>query len=57
MFCRCRRDDSGPITVEFAGDNIVHCWTRQGRKRTFEFDRVFDPQSTQEQVWDLWNAN
>ena len=50
MFCRCRRDDSGPVTIEFTGENVVNCWTRQGRKRTFEFDRVFDMQSTQEQV-------
>ncbi|XP_065897255.1 kinesin-like protein klp-3 isoform X2 [Dysidea avara] len=52
VFCRCRRDDSAPITIEFTSDNMVHCWTRQGRKRTFEFDRVFDIQSTQEQVFE-----
>ena len=50
MFCRCRPDDSDEHVVSFSEDAIVACPTMQGKEKRFEFDKVFDPSATQEEV-------
>ena len=51
MFCRCRFDDSGPCTMTFDGGDRLQCSTMQGRRKVFEFERVYDPSTTQEKVY------
>ena len=50
VFCRCRFDDSGPCTLQVDHEERVICRTVQGRKKAFEFERVYDTRTTQEQA-------
>ena len=50
VFCRCRYDDRGSCALKFENGEIVVCRTPQGRKKTFEFERVYTPDTTQEKV-------
>ena len=52
VFCRCRHDDSGPCVLRFDWDDRVICTTMQGRRKVFEFERVYTPNTMQEQVRD-----
>ena len=36
--------------LEFDGEDRVVCTTAQGRKKMFEFERVYDPETTQEKA-------
>ena len=50
VFCRCRRDDTGPCTPKFQDDDKVIVTTHQGRLKSYEFEKIFPPDTTQEQV-------
>ena len=47
VFCRCRRDDSVQCCLKFPTDTDV---LPPGVKKPFRFDKVFTPDSTQEEV-------
>ena len=51
VFCRCRYDTSGRSGLEFDEDRVI-CTTAQGRKKVYEFERVYDPSTRQEQVFE-----
>ncbi|EDO31606.1 predicted protein [Nematostella vectensis] len=51
VFCRCRRDPTVEVAVTFPSDQEIQAVGPSGRK-TFMFDRVFTPDSTQEQVFE-----
>ena len=51
VFCRCRFDDRSACSLKFdSATGMVVCCTAQGRKKAFDFERVFSPYSTQEEV-------
>lgn len=50
MFCRCRYDDSDMCALKFDGDERVICTTVQGRKKMFEFEKMYTPDTAQETV-------
>lgn len=50
VFCRCRYDDRGNVALQFEEGETVICRTAQGRKKVFEFERVYPPHTTQEKV-------
>lgn len=50
MFCRCRYDDSDMCALTFDGDERVICTTVQGRKKVFEFEKMYAPETSQETV-------
>ena len=52
VFCRCRYDSRGRCGLEFDGEDRIICTTAQGRKKVFEFERVYDPKTQQEKVFD-----
>lgn len=53
VFCRCRPDNNGTLAVEFPSSTEVQLRNQQGQMRLFEFERVFTPSSTQEDVSSL----
>ena len=53
VFCRCRFDGSDKCALKFDSDNRVICTTAQGRKKVFEFERTYTPETPQETV-SLW---
>ena len=50
VFCRCRYDDSDKCALKFEGDERVICTTVQGRKKIFEFEKIYTPDTAQEIV-------
>lgn len=53
VFCRVRKDDRGEQYLKYPSDqDIMANHPQQGRKM-FSFDKVFEPNSTQEQVSSL----
>ena len=50
VFCRCRYDSSGPCALQFDGGERLSCVTHQGRRKVFEFEKVYTPVTTQEEV-------
>eukprot|EP00118_Oscarella_pearsei_P007350 m.35601 g.35601 ORF g.35601 m.35601 type:complete len:834 (+) comp32144_c0_seq3:2412-4913(+) len=53
VFCRCRPDHSaGDVAPEFPREGEIVAYTSQGVKKGYEFDKVYDPASTQEQIFD-----
>ena len=50
VFCRCRYDSSGPCALKFDSNSMVVCTTAQGRKKTYEYEKLFPPDTTQEEV-------
>lgn len=51
VFCRCRYDPKSDNAMNFTSDQDLSLVTVQGQKKTFRFDRVFSPSSTQEEVF------
>ncbi|KAL9969580.1 hypothetical protein ACROYT_G021810 [Oculina patagonica] len=51
VFCRCRYDPSADNVMNFTSDQDLSLVSAQGQKKTFRFDRVFSPSSTQEEVF------
>ncbi len=54
VFCRCRYDDSDMCALKFDGDERVFCTTMQGRKKMFEFEKMYAPNTAQETVSSYW---
>ncbi|XP_052780673.1 uncharacterized protein LOC128217530 isoform X3 [Mya arenaria] len=52
VFCRVRKDDRAESCLKFPSDTDIVAINPQQGKKMFTFDRVFDPNSTQEQVFD-----
>jgi kinesin family protein C2/C3 len=52
VFCRCRQDESGPCALTFEGEDLVHCMNNQGRMKSYEFEKVYRPTSTQDEVFE-----
>uniref|UniRef100_A0A672F259 Kinesin-like protein n=1 Tax=Salarias fasciatus TaxID=181472 RepID=A0A672F259_SALFA len=50
VFCRCRRSDRASSCLETAGDQEV-VLVQKGSKKKFQFDKVFTPSSSQEEVF------
>ena len=51
VFCRCRYDDRGECALQFdKQEGRVMVKTAQGRKKVFEFERVYTPSTSQEEV-------
>ena len=50
VFCRCRYDSNGPCALQFDGGERVSCITPQGRRKVFEFEKIYTPETTQEEV-------
>ena len=50
VFCRCRYDGSDMCALRFDGDERVICTTVQGRKKLFEFEKMYTPDTSQETV-------
>jgi len=51
VFCRVRKDDRAENCLKFPSDQDLVAINPQQGKKMFNFDRVFDPNSTQEQVF------
>lgn len=51
VFCRCRYDPKADNVFTFASDQDLNVVSASGQKKTFRFDRVFSPSSTQEEVF------
>ncbi|KXJ23708.1 kinesin-like protein KIN-14S [Exaiptasia diaphana] len=51
VFCRCRYDPQAKMAVHFPSEFEVKAQTPSG-ERTFAFDRVFSPTTTQEKVFE-----
>eukprot|EP01137_Pigoraptor_chileana_P003841 Opistho-2@44633 len=51
IFCRCRRDDTGPLAVELPSESELVVTNTQGRASKFEFERIYMPSSTQSEVF------
>lgn len=49
VFCRVRKDDKAQNCLKFPSDQDIIA-TNQGQKKMFNFDKVFEPNSTQEAV-------
>lgn len=49
MFCRCRYDDREVCSLRFDHEDAV-CTTSHGRNKTYEFERVYNPNTSQEKV-------
>ena len=50
MFCRCRYDDRDKCALKFDGEDGLSCYTSQGREKKYEFERIYNPSTTQEKV-------
>ena len=50
VFCRCRPDEQDLHILSFSEEGLISCPTLQGKLKTYEFDKVFDPLVTQETV-------
>ena len=51
VFCRVRRDDRAPSVFKFPSEHELVVPTLQGTEVMMDFDRVYGPDSTQEQVF------
>lgn len=51
VFCRCRYDPNADNVLNFTSDQDLSLVSAQGQKKSFRFDRVFSPASTQEEVF------
>ena len=51
VFCRCRYDPNADNVLNFTSDQDLSLVSTQGQKKSFRFDRVFSPSSTQEEVF------
>lgn len=51
VFCRCRHDPNADDVFTFATDQDLNLVSATGQKKSFRFDRVFAPSSSQEQVF------
>lgn len=51
VFCRCRYDRKADTKFEFVTDQDLNVTSASGQKKSFRFDRVFPPSSTQEEVF------
>ncbi|XP_053318937.1 kinesin-like protein KIFC3 [Spea bombifrons] len=51
VFCRCRRDDGKGEHLEFPSNEEILV-NHNGSKKKFRFDKVFEPQCTQEDVFE-----
>lgn len=51
VFCRCRYDPNADNVLNFTTDQDLSLVSTQGQKKSFRFDRVFSPSSTQEEVF------
>lgn len=52
VFCRARKDDRGDNCLKFPTDQDIICTHPQQGKKMFSFDRVFAPNSTQEEIFE-----
>ena len=50
VFCRSRPDDHCSVVLEFPAEGEVAAYTAQGNQKVFEFDKVYRPETTQEEV-------
>ena len=50
VFCRCRYDSSAACALKFDASGMVVCSTAQGRKKAYDFEKLFPPDTTQEEV-------
>ena len=50
VFCRARKDDRSECCLKFPTDQDIIANHPQQGKKMFNFDKVFSPTSTQEQV-------
>ena len=50
MFCRCRYDERGACALKFDASGMIVCSTGQGRRRAYDFEKIFPPNSTQDEV-------
>ncbi|GFO01989.1 kinesin-like protein [Plakobranchus ocellatus] len=51
VFCRPRRDDRAKMCLKFPSDQDVMVTNQEGSKKTFNFDKVYTPEVTQEQIF------
>lgn len=51
VFCRCRFDPNADDVLNFSTDQDISLVSAMGQKKSFRFDRVFFPTSTQEEVF------
>jgi kinesin family protein C2/C3 len=52
VFCRARPDDRYSVVLEFPTDGEVAAYTAQGNRKVFEFDKVYKPDTAQEEVFE-----
>jgi len=50
VFCRVRKDDRAENCLKYPSDQDIIALNPQSGKKMFNFDKVFEPSSTQEQV-------
>ena len=51
VFCRCRYDPKADNIITFSTDQDLNLTSATGQKKSFRFDRVFSPSSSQEEVF------
>ncbi|XP_003389225.1 PREDICTED: kinesin-like protein KIN-14P [Amphimedon queenslandica] len=53
VFCRCRHDErSTSDSLSFEGEDTVSVTTANGKKRKYEFEKVYSPKTTQDMVFE-----
>ena len=50
VFCRSRYDSHGACALRFDASGAIVCYTAQGRKKAYDFEKIFPPDTTQEEV-------
>ncbi|XP_067684382.1 uncharacterized protein [Haliotis asinina] len=56
VFCRARKDTRTKCCLTFPSDQDITITSNDGSRKTFSFDKVFDPETTQEQIFDETKA-
>ncbi|XP_048738988.1 kinesin-like protein klp-3 isoform X2 [Ostrea edulis] len=52
VFCRARKDDRAGCCLKFPTDSDIVTIDNNQQKKMFSFDKVYDPNSTQEQIFE-----
>ncbi|XP_071082907.1 uncharacterized protein [Haliotis cracherodii] len=52
VFCRARKDTRTKCCLTFPSDQDITITSKEGSKKTFSYDKVFDTETTQDQIFE-----